>query len=85
MCGFMLAGQNALPGAAGIGFELFDKTNYGMTEFMQNINYKRAIQGELSTDHKSDAGDQGIPGPPCYSRKDTLSPTGKKKSRRRSS
>ena len=44
----MLAGQNALPGAGGVGFELFDKTNYGMTEFMQNINYKRAIQGELS-------------------------------------
>ena len=43
-----LAGQNALPGGGGVGFELFDKTNYGMTEFMQNINYKRAIQGELS-------------------------------------
>ena len=44
----MLAGQNALPGGAGVGFELFDKTNYGMTEFMQSVNYKRAIQGELS-------------------------------------
>jgi flagellar M-ring protein FliF len=44
----LLASQNSLPGGGGIGFELFDKTNYGMTEFMQNINYKRAIQGELS-------------------------------------
>jgi flagellar M-ring protein FliF len=44
----MLASQNSLPGGGGVGFELFDKTNYGMTEFMQNINYKRAIQGELS-------------------------------------
>lgn len=44
----LLASQNALPGAGGIGYELFDKTNYGMTEFMQNINYKRAIQGELA-------------------------------------
>jgi flagellar M-ring protein FliF len=44
----MLASQNALPGSGGIGFELFDKTNYGMTEFMQNVNYKRAVQGELS-------------------------------------
>jgi len=44
----MLAGQNTLPGGAGVGFELFDKTNYGMTEFMQSVNYKRAIQGELS-------------------------------------
>jgi len=43
-----LAGQNGLPGGAGMGYELFDKTNYGMTEFMQSVNYKRAIQGELS-------------------------------------
>ena len=58
----MLAGQNALPGGAGMGFELFDKTNYGMTEFMQNVNYKRAIQGELIEDHQSDAGNQRHPG-----------------------
>jgi len=44
----LLASQNSLPGSGGVGFELFDKTNYGMTEFMQNINYKRAIQGELA-------------------------------------
>jgi flagellar M-ring protein FliF len=44
----LLVSQNALPGGGGVGFELFDKTNYGMTEFMQNINYKRAIQGELA-------------------------------------
>ncbi len=44
----LLASQNALPGGGGVGLELFDKTNYGMTEFMQGINYKRAIQGELT-------------------------------------
>jgi len=44
----LLVSQNALPGGGGVGFELFDKTNYGMTEFMQNINYKRAVQGELA-------------------------------------
>jgi flagellar M-ring protein FliF len=43
-----LASQNSLPGSGGVGLELFDKTNYGMTEFMQNVNYKRAIQGELT-------------------------------------
>lgn len=43
-----LASMNALPGGGGVGLELFDKTNYGMTEFMQNVNYKRAIQGELT-------------------------------------
>jgi len=41
-----LAG-NALPGG-GVGFEIFDKTNLGVTEFVQNINYQRALQGELA-------------------------------------
>jgi len=31
-----------------IGFELFDQTNLGSTEFVQTINYHRALQGELS-------------------------------------
>ncbi|MGA1875724.1 MAG: flagellar basal-body MS-ring/collar protein FliF, partial [bacterium] len=31
-----------------VGFELFDQTNLGTTEFVQTINYQRAIQGELS-------------------------------------
>ncbi len=43
----LLASHNALPGGGGVGLELFDKTSYGMTEFMQSVNYKRAIQGEL--------------------------------------
>lgn len=30
-----------------IGFELFDQTNFGTTEFVQTINYQRALQGEL--------------------------------------
>lgn len=30
------------------GFELFDKSNFGMTEFAQNVNYQRALQGELA-------------------------------------
>lgn len=42
-----LASQNALPGSSGVGFEIFDKTNYGMTEFLQNVNLRRALQGEL--------------------------------------
>ena len=32
----------------GEGFELFDDADYGMTEFVQKINYQRALQGELS-------------------------------------
>ena len=30
-----------------VGFELFDKTDFGMTEFSQKINFQRALQGEL--------------------------------------
>ena len=36
-----------LPKHGQIGFELFDKTNFGMTDFMQKLNYQRALQGEL--------------------------------------
>lgn len=37
-----------LPKSNGIGFEVFDETRLGMTEFVQNVNYQRALQGELS-------------------------------------
>jgi len=37
-----------LPHGSGVGFELFDKTGLGMSEFVQNINYLRAMQGELA-------------------------------------
>ena len=57
----VLASQNALPGGGGVGLELFDKTNYGMTEFMQTVNYKRAIQGEADQDHQPDARGEGLP------------------------
>lgn len=34
---------------SGVGFELFDKGNLvGMTDFMQRMNYQRALQGELA-------------------------------------
>jgi flagellar M-ring protein FliF len=34
--------------SGGTGFEVFDNAKLGMTEFVQNINYQRALQGELS-------------------------------------
>ncbi|MEE8290627.1 MAG: flagellar basal-body MS-ring/collar protein FliF [Candidatus Tectomicrobia bacterium] len=37
-----------LPRSGGVGFELFDQRNFGMTEFMQKLNYRRALQGELA-------------------------------------
>jgi flagellar M-ring protein FliF len=36
-----------LPKSGRIGFEIFDKTNFGVTEFAEQINYQRAIEGEL--------------------------------------
>lgn len=33
--------------AHNVGFELFDKTDFSMTDFSQKINYQRALQGEL--------------------------------------
>jgi flagellar M-ring protein FliF len=42
-----LASQG-LPRGSGIGFEVFDNTKLGTTDFVQNINYQRALQGELS-------------------------------------
>ena len=41
-----LASQG-LPQGGSMGFELFDNTKLGMTEFAQNVNYQRALQGEL--------------------------------------
>lgn len=45
-----LASQN-LPQGGTIGYEMFDTGslgNLGMTEFMQRVNYQRALEGELS-------------------------------------
>ena len=36
-----------LPKSGRIGFELFDKTNLGATEFAEHINFHRALEGEL--------------------------------------
>ncbi len=37
-----------LPQGGGVGFEIFDHSKLGMTEFVQNVNYLRALQGELT-------------------------------------
>src|SRR5579885_1755325 len=36
-----------LPKSGRIGFELFDKTNFGASDFAEQVNYHRAIEGEL--------------------------------------
>lgn len=42
-----LAGQG-LPGEGAIGMELFDTASLGMTDFVQQVNYQRALEGELA-------------------------------------
>jgi flagellar M-ring protein FliF len=36
-----------IPKSGRIGYELFDKTNLGITDFAEQINYHRALEGEL--------------------------------------
>lgn len=40
--------SEGVPQGGGVGFEIFDRKNFGMTEFVQKLNYQRALQGELS-------------------------------------
>ncbi|MDR2695861.1 MAG: flagellar M-ring protein FliF [Deltaproteobacteria bacterium] len=42
-----VAGEGSLKGS-GIGYEIFDQVKVGQTDFVQKINYMRALQGELS-------------------------------------
>lgn len=42
-----LASQG-LPETSVVGYEIFDKTNLGMSEFIQKLNYRRALEGELA-------------------------------------
>lgn len=42
-----------LPLKGAVGFELFNQSDFGMTEFAQRVNYQRALQGELTRTIKS--------------------------------
>lgn len=37
-----------LPAGDGVGFEIFDRSNFGISDFVQRTNYSRALQGELA-------------------------------------
>lgn len=37
-----------LPHGGGVGFEIFDRTSIGTSDFVQKLNYRRALQGELA-------------------------------------
>ncbi|MCX6147424.1 MAG: flagellar basal-body MS-ring/collar protein FliF, partial [Candidatus Kapabacteria bacterium] len=40
--------NQGLPESSDVGYELFDKTNLGMSEFVQKLNFRRALEGELA-------------------------------------
>ena len=41
-------GSGGLPSAGRLGFELFDRPAFGTTEFLEHVNYGRALEGELA-------------------------------------
>ena len=40
-------GGGGVPKSGRIGYELFDKNNFGMSDFTEQVNYHRALEGEL--------------------------------------
>jgi len=54
-----LAG-NGIPSSGIIGYEIFDKNTMGMSEFMQKLNYKRALEGELARTIMQQEGVEGV-------------------------
>ena len=40
--------SEGLPQGGGVGFEVFDNQSFALTDFVQNVNYTRALQGELA-------------------------------------
>lgn len=43
----LLLARDGLPKTGRIGFELFDRTNFSTTDFAEQVNYRRALEGEL--------------------------------------
>ncbi len=38
---------NGIPTGGGVGFEIFDKQSFALTDYVQKVNHTRALQGEL--------------------------------------
>ncbi len=54
-----LAGKG-IPSSGVVGYEIFDKNTMGMSEFMQKLNYKRALEGELARTISEQEGVEGV-------------------------
>lgn len=44
----MQLASQGLPQGGGVGFEIFDRSTFGTTPYVQKLNYHRALQGELA-------------------------------------
>ena len=44
----MQLATKGVPAGEGIGFEVFDRANFGISDFVQRTNFGRALQGELA-------------------------------------
>ena len=44
----LILASEGLPQGGGVGFEIFDRQELGVTNFVQRLNYQRALQGELA-------------------------------------
>jgi flagellar M-ring protein FliF len=44
----MQLAAKGIPRGDGVGYEIFDKPNFGISDFVQRANYIRAVQGELA-------------------------------------
>ncbi|MEW6413034.1 MAG: flagellar basal-body MS-ring/collar protein FliF [Candidatus Zixiibacteriota bacterium] len=40
--------SEGLPRSGSMGYSIFDENNLGMTDFLQNLNFRRALEGELT-------------------------------------
>ena len=40
--------SDGMPASGRIGFEIFDRTAFGATEFLEQVNFRRALEGEIA-------------------------------------
>jgi flagellar M-ring protein FliF len=40
--------SEGMPSSGRIGFEIFDRTAFGATEFLEQVNFRRALEGEIA-------------------------------------
>ena len=40
--------QQGLPKGGAVGFELLDQEKFGISQFSEQVNYQRALEGELA-------------------------------------